>query len=265
MLYSGCLGFKISEIRKVDAAERKAMIPLRYGLRHAALERWIVAITRGHLEQVAQCLMNNLTSPLLQLLAALIAGLLFTVQPAIALASQGGAPVDPAVLAKAVDQMEELDRMRIYLASSLEGSTEEPTMDTMREVCMPVGKRAVAIGQENGWIVRQVASKYRNPDHAPIGSQETEVIDLFAKYPEINGLWERASSEPGAGVNYYRRIDVQTSCLACHGSKDSRPAFVKDKYPLDKAFNFKAGDLRGMYAVYIPEVQAALAAQSPMS
>ena len=69
--------------------------------------------------------MNNLTSPLSQLLAALIAGLLFTVQPAIALASQGAAPVDPAVLAKAVDQMEELDRMRISLASSLEGNTHE--------------------------------------------------------------------------------------------------------------------------------------------
>ena len=199
------------------------------------------------------------------LVGSLFAVLLLALQPSSALAASGEAPVDPAVLAKAVDQMEELDRMRISLASTLEGSTEEPTMDTMREVCMPVGKRAVAIGKENGWTVRQVASKYRNPDHAPIGTQETEVIDLFARHPEINGLWEPASSEQGAGVNYYRRIDVQPSCLACHGSKDSRPAFVKDKYPLDKAFNFKAGDLRGMYAVYIPEVQAALAAQSPMS
>lgn len=197
--------------------------------------------------------MNNLTSPLSQLLAALIAGLLFTVQPAIALANQGTAPVNPAVLAKAVDQMEALDRMRISLASSLEGSTEEPTMDTMREVCMPVGKRAMAIGQDNGWTVRQVASNYRNPDHAPIGSQETEVIDLFAKHPELNGLWESASAEQGAGVNYYRRIDVQASCLACHGSRDSRPAFIQEKYPNDRAFNFKVGDLRGMYAVFIPE------------
>lgn len=173
-------------------------------------------------------------------------------------AASGEAPVDPAVLAKAVDQMEQLDRMRISLASTLEGSTEEPTMDTMRQVCMPVGKRAMAIGKENGWTVRQVASNYRNPDHAPTGSQETDVIDLFARHPEINGLWEPATAAQGAGVNYYRRIDVQPSCLACHGSRDNRPAFVKEKYPADKAFNFKPGDLRGMYAVYIPELQAAL-------
>jgi len=28
---------------------------------------------------------------------------------------------------------------------------------------------------------------------------------------------------------------------------------VKDNYPNDRAFNFKLGDLRGMYAVFIPE------------
>jgi len=193
---------------------------------------------------------------LLAWLAALV--LLLASHPAAALAAAGEAPVDPATLARAVDQMEQLDRMRISLASSLEGSTEEPTMDTMREVCMPVGKRAMAIGQENGWTVRQVASKYRNPDHAPFGAQETGVIDLFARNPEITGLWEPATAEQGAGVNYYRRIDVQASCLACHGSKDSRPAFVTEKYPADKAFNFKPGDLRGMYAVFIPELQEAL-------
>jgi hypothetical protein len=198
-----------------------------------------------------------------QRLATLLLGCVFAVlllaqAPAAALAVSGEAPVDPATLARAVDQMEQLDRMRISLASTLEGSTEEPTKDTMREVCMPVGKRAMAIGRENGWTVRQVASKYRNPDHAPAGAQENGVIDLFARHPEITGLWEPATAGQGAGVNYYRRIDVQASCLACHGSKESRPAFVKERYADDRAFNFKPGDLRGMYAVFIPEVQEAL-------
>jgi len=204
----------------------------------------------------------NTPSPRQRLIRALLgplaALLLLGVLPATALAAGGEAPVAPAELARAVDQMEQLDRMRISLASTLEGSSEEPTMDTMREVCMPVGKRAKAIGRDNGWTVRQVASKYRNPDHAPAGAQETGVIDLFARHPEINGLWEPATAQQGAGVNYYRRIDVQASCLACHGSRDSRPAFVQEKYPADRAFNFKPGDLRGMYAVFIPEVQDAL-------
>jgi hypothetical protein len=156
--------------------------------------------------------------------------------------------------------MEQLDQMRISLASTLEGRTEEPTMETMKEVCRPVGMRAVAIGKENGWQVRQVASKFRNPDHAPASAQEREVIDLFHRHPEINGLWEPATTEQGAGLNYSRRVIVEPSCLACHGTKASRPAFIKDNYPNDKAFDFKVGDLRGMYAVHLPAVEAALAA-----
>ena len=53
MLYSGYLGLKASQIRKVDAAERKEMIPLRYGQRHALQKghHW-----RRHRQQVAECL-----------------------------------------------------------------------------------------------------------------------------------------------------------------------------------------------------------------
>jgi hypothetical protein len=194
------------------------------------------------------------------LLLMLVAIGLLTARPSTALAAEASPPVDSAALAKAVVAMEQLDHMRISLASTLEGRTEEPTIETMKEVCKPVGMRAIAIGKENGWQVRQVASKYRNPDHAPANAQESQVIDLFSRHPEINGLWEPAMAEQGGGLNYYRRIDVVPSCMACHGSKQSRPAFVKANYPDDKAFDFKVGDLRGLYAVHLPEVQAALVA-----
>lgn len=194
------------------------------------------------------------------LLPLLVGIVLVMARPNTALAAQVSPPVDPAALSKAVLAMEQLDQMRISLASTLEGRTEEPTIETMKEVCRPVGMRAVAIGKENGWQVRQVASKFRNPDHAPASAQEREVIDLFHRHPEINGLWEPAKAEQGAGLNYYRRINVEPSCLACHGTKASRPAFIKDNYPNDKAFDFKVGDLRGMYAVHLPAVEAALAA-----
>jgi hypothetical protein len=194
------------------------------------------------------------------LLPLLVAIVLVMARPNTALAAKVSPPVDSAALSKAVVAMEQLDQMRISLASTLEGRTEEPTMETMKEVCRPVGMRAVAIGKENGWQVSQVASKFRNPDHAPASAQEREVIDLFHRHPEINGLWEPATTEQGAGLNYYRRINVEPSCLACHGTKASRPAFIKDNYPNDKAFDFKVGDLRGMYAVHLPAVEAALAA-----
>jgi hypothetical protein len=179
--------------------------------------------------------------------------------PPVALAAEAPLPHDSSALAKAVVEVEQLDQMRIALASTLEGVSDEPTIETMKEVCKPVGMRAMAIGKDNGWQVRQVATKFRNPDHAPAGPQDSQVIDLFARHPEITGLWEPATTAQGAGLNYYRRINVEASCLACHGTRDSRPGFVKANYPNDKAFNFKPGDLRGMYAVYLPELQEALA------
>jgi hypothetical protein len=194
------------------------------------------------------------------LLLILLGVILLTIRPNNAFGAEASPPIDSAALSKAVVAMEQLDQMRSSLASTLEGRSEEPTIETMKEVCKPVGMRAIAIGKENGWQVRQVASKYRNPDHAPANAQERQVIDLFHRHPEIKGLWEPATAEQGAGLNYYRRINVEPSCLACHGTKASRPAFIKDNYPDDRAFDFRVGDLRGMYAVHLPEVQAALAA-----
>lgn len=64
--------------------------------------------------------------------------LVFSLNPAIALAQP-----DPAELSKAVQEIEFLDAMRSGLASTLEGKSEEPTLQTMKEVCRPVGMRVM--------------------------------------------------------------------------------------------------------------------------
>jgi hypothetical protein len=45
MLYSGYLGLKASQIRKVGPEERKAMLPLHFGQRHAQLGLVILGLT----------------------------------------------------------------------------------------------------------------------------------------------------------------------------------------------------------------------------
>lgn len=177
--------------------------------------------------------------------------LLLSWSPAIASA----APTipNPNELAQAVQEIESLDAMRTGLASSLKGSTESPTMQTMKEVCRPVGMRAIQLSQENGWQVKQIAQKYRNPDHAPVTLRDQTALAKFNQEPELIGFWDRENLDKQPGTRYYRRIDVEASCLACHGLKDHRPQFVKDGYPQDLAYNFQVGDLRGMYAVFIPD------------
>lgn len=49
---------------------------------------------------------------------------------------------NPNELVQVVQEIESLDATRSGLASSLEGSAEVPTVQTMIEVCRPVGMRA---------------------------------------------------------------------------------------------------------------------------
>lgn len=168
------------------------------------------------------------------------------------------AATDPAQLAKAIQSIENLDQMRSSLASTLEGRTEEPTLQTMKEVCRPVGGQATQLSQENGWQVKQIARKYRNPDHAPDNLHAKIALAKFEQNPELMGFWEREIIDGQDGIRYYRRINVEASCLVCHGGKANRPKFVRDNYPQDLAYDFNVGDLRGMYAVFMPDLQQAL-------
>lgn len=179
--------------------------------------------------------------------------LLISLYPTAALAQ-----TDPTQLSKAVQEIEQLDAMRSGLASTLKGRTEEPTLQTMKEVCRPVGMRAMELSQENGWQVKQIASKYRSPAHAPDDLHASMALAKFQQDPELVGFWDRETINNQAGTRYYRRINVEQSCLACHGLRNQRPQFVKDNYPQDLAYNFRVGDLRGMYSVFIPDVKAVL-------
>jgi hypothetical protein len=186
------------------------------------------------------------------LLAVTIALLLLIVNPALALAD-----TNPVELAKAVEEIEYLDQMRSGLAATLDKEIT-PDQGTFKKVCQPVGMQAKKLSQENGWQVQQIARKYRNPDHAAKDLQALMAVAKFEQNPQLIGFWNRENRHGQTGTRYYRRIDVQASCLACHGAKNNRPDFVKNKYPQDLAYDFKVGDLRGMYAVFIPDLQKAL-------
>lgn len=179
--------------------------------------------------------------------------LCFLGRPAIAQAQP-----DPAQLAKAVQEIEQLDALRSGLADYLKDSPETPTADTMKQVCKPVGMKAMQLSKENGWTVKQIATKYRNPDHKPDTLHAQMAIAKFEQNPDLMGFWEPETLDGQTGTRYYRRINVEASCLACHGAKGDRPEFVQTNYPQDLAYDFKVGDLRGMYAVFIPDVQQSL-------
>ena len=154
------------------------------------------------------------------------------------------------------DRIEAINNMRESLARTID--TPNVNQETFQRVCKPVGMRAKQLAQSTGWEVQQLAVKYRNPAHAP-DAEADSVHAVFARNPEQTRTWLRTVRNGRSGWRYLRRIDVQPSCLACHGAKETRPDFVKQGYPQDRAYGFEPGDLRGLYAVFVADSLASAA------
>ncbi|MCB0720130.1 MAG: DUF3365 domain-containing protein [Bacteroidetes bacterium] len=145
----------------------------------------------------------------------------------------------------------EIDNMRSTLAKSI-SADEAVDAETFARVCKPVGMRMKEIAAANGWQMRQVATRFRNPANQA-DSVAATIIARFADNPDLDKLWIETSVDGVHGQRYFHRITVENACLACHGEKEARPAFIKEKYPNDKAHGFSDGALRGLYSVFVPE------------
>lgn len=154
--------------------------------------------------------------------------------------------------AQVEEQIEHLDAMRSGLAQQVD-DPETVDQSTFAEVCQPVGQRAQRIAQENGWVVQQLADRNRNPDHT-LDDKARTVYERFAEDPDLKRVWhEDAVLNGTSGQRFFQRITVEETCQACHGDKANRPDFVKEGYPDDRAYGFEPGDLRGLYAVFVPD------------
>jgi hypothetical protein len=114
-----------------------------------------------------------------------------------------------------------------------------------------VGAKAKELAAKEGVVIRQTAIKNRNPNHAANPS-EARVLDQFLRTPGKTDHWDQTQMEGKTYHRYMRRIDVEDACMKCHGPKASRPEFIAKKYPDDKAFDFRVGDLRGALVVMVP-------------
>ncbi|MDX1741206.1 MAG: DUF3365 domain-containing protein, partial [Rhodothermales bacterium] len=91
----------------------------------------------------------------------------------------------------------EIDAMRSSLATGI-SDLDNVTAKTFAEVCKPVGMRLRETAQSNGWQIRQVATRYRNPNHAP-DPQAAEVFSRFEGDSSLDSLWIRAEVEGATG------------------------------------------------------------------
>lgn len=102
--------------------------------------------------------------------------------------------------------------------------------------------------------IRRTTDKLRNPANAP-DSMERRILLKYFSLKTSNGKLEPITETDAAGnYHYYKPIIIQAMCLNCHGDKTSQIraetwAAIRQKYPSDTAFDYKEGDLRGIWHV----------------
>ncbi|MCP4684018.1 MAG: DUF3365 domain-containing protein [bacterium] len=117
--------------------------------------------------------------------------------------------------------------------------------------------KAPGVAQANsagGWSIRRVTDRFRNPDNR-VDTLEAAILASFADTgstaPEYLFDWFEGDSL--RTFRFYKPIAVKPLCLKCHGGLQTLAPGVyqklKKSYPLDRAIEYKAGDLRGMFVV----------------
>lgn len=102
--------------------------------------------------------------------------------------------------------------------------------------------------------IKRTSDKFRNTSNAP-DSMEQRILTAFQQLKnsgeKINSVFEEDNRNR---YHYFKPIIVQAMCLNCHGSsaENIKPAVwqsIQQKYPADLAYDYKEGDLRGMWHV----------------
>lgn len=97
--------------------------------------------------------------------------------------------------------------------------------------------------------ITRVAEKNRNPENR-LKEHDVSVFERYKNNKDLGSLVKKH----GDDIYFYKPINLKGFCVSCHGSIENKIgkdnyALIKKLYPNDKAINFSAGDLRGMWKI----------------
>lgn len=151
-----------------------------------------------------------------------------------------------------------LTTMRILLSQQLTAGGAVRAIDVCADSAQVVGER---LQDQLGVSIRRVSLKWRNPKNIPDAFESAE-LKRFAELKKAKALsdtsefFQIVSEKDGRTFRYMRPIIIGDMCLSCHGSrekmKDLIYSSIQQRYPNDKAVDYKAGELRGAVSVKIP-------------
>jgi hypothetical protein len=151
-----------------------------------------------------------------------------------------------------------LEETKLVLEGALKGGQPAAALG----VCASVAQNIARRHEQQGWRVRRVSEKVRNPADAP-DAEELAVLRVWQDAHtagRLTPITERQEIVTAGGrryVHYMKPIFIAAPvCLQCHGAPDKlAPGVVdalKELYPQDQATGYAVGDLRGAVSVKIP-------------
>lgn len=106
-----------------------------------------------------------------------------------------------------------------------------------------------SMGDHHQVLIQRLSNKIRNPENAIKSAADMDAWEKLAA-----GEAEFIIPNEQGDVLYYKPIITgMPTCLKCHGSNaeidEKTRHIINQKYPGDKAVNYKLGDLRGMWKI----------------
>ncbi len=146
----------------------------------------------------------------------------------------------------------ELKHTREYLAETIALADLEHGEEARRLMPAMAGNE---IGKKfykaTGYQLRQVSSKYRNPDNKPDKFEEKALVE-FEKDKNLSEYKGMDKVNGQKVLRYLTPLYIEEACLKCHSAKETIPEVIKEDYPEDRATDYTFGDLRGAISVVVP-------------
>ncbi len=121
------------------------------------------------------------------------------------------------------------------------------------EKALPIAEK---VSKEQGFTIKRISLKNRNPNNAPNDWQKKVLEDFSAKHAKGADLKKMAyakivETEGKKQFRFVKAIPTGNLCLKCHGETITPDVEAKlaELYPDDKARGFKLGDLRGAFVI----------------
>jgi hypothetical protein len=150
----------------------------------------------------------------------------------------------------------ELKHTREYLAETIALADLQHHEEARRLMPAMAGNE---IGKKfykaTGYQLRQISSKYRNPDNKPDKFEEKALVE-FEKDKNLSEYKGVDKVNGQKVLRYLTPLYIEEACLKCHSAKETIPEFIQEDYPEDKATDYSFGDLRGAISVVVPVARA---------